>query len=114
MKKILLVLITLLIIVTSSVFAKYVYTSREIVFSPEDNSWNVDNVQDAINELKVSCSNNSSSTGNCNCTANISKPSLGEGMLPVTIADDGTVTYISDNDSNWYDYCNKKWANSVI
>ena len=114
MKKYLLAVLFILLIGITSAYATYVYTAREISYTPEDQTWNVDNVQDAINELKVSCSNNSSSTGNCNCTANISKPSLGEGMLPVTIADDGTVTYISDNDANWYDYCNKKWANSVI
>ena len=114
MKKYLLAVLFILLIGITSAYATYVYTAREISYTPEDQTWNVDNVQDAINELKVSCSNNSSSTGNCNCTASISKPSLGEGMLPVTIADDGTVTYISDTDSNWYDYCNKKWANSVI
>jgi len=36
------------------------------------------------------------------------------GMVPVTIANDGTVTTVSKNSSNWYNYDNKKWANAVL
>ncbi len=39
-------------------------------------------------------------------------PVLGENMIPVTIANDGTVIY-ADMNSVWYDYSNKKWANAV-
>ncbi len=39
---------------------------------------------------------------------------LDEGMIPVTIANDGTVTAVSYEDDNWYDYPNKKWANAVL
>jgi len=41
-------------------------------------------------------------------------PKLDVGMIPVTISDDGTVTVVSEDDSNWYDYANKKWANVVL
>ena len=37
-----------------------------------------------------------------------------EGMIPVTIANNGTVTTISEDDEEWYDYENKKWANAVL
>ncbi|MDD3453720.1 MAG: type II secretion system protein [Bacilli bacterium] len=40
-------------------------------------------------------------------------PVLGTGMIPVIIADDGTVTY-ADVNSEWYNYADKKWANAVI
>jgi len=41
-------------------------------------------------------------------------PILDEGMIPVTIANDGTVTTIKDSDSGWYSYENKEWANAVV
>jgi len=41
-------------------------------------------------------------------------PTIDSGMIPVTIANDGTVKTILKNDSNWYDYENKKWANAVL
>ncbi len=38
-----------------------------------------------------------------------------EGKLkPVKLADDGTVTYVSQDDEEWYNYNEKKWANAVI
>ncbi len=40
-------------------------------------------------------------------------PVLDSKMLPVTIADDGTVT-VADVSKEWYSYENKEWANAVI
>ena len=45
---------------------------------------------------------------------NGASPVLDEGMIPVTIGNDGTVTTIMNSDSNWYNYENKKWANAVV
>ena len=42
------------------------------------------------------------------------KPVLDTGMIPVTISDTGVVTAVSENDSTWYDYDQKKWANAVL
>src|SRR5574344_1857452 len=39
-------------------------------------------------------------------------PVLASDMLPVTIANDGVVTY-ADTSSEWYNYTNKTWANAV-
>ena len=52
--------------------------------------------------------------GTCSDISTPEKPVLDDGMIPVTISDTGTVTTISENDSNWYDYENKKWANVVL
>ena len=41
-------------------------------------------------------------------------PVLDDGMIPVTIANDGTVTTIKDSDSGWYSYEDKEWANAVV
>ncbi len=40
-------------------------------------------------------------------------PVLGGNMIPVEIADNGTVTY-ADLKNEWYNYEDKKWANAVI
>ena len=40
-------------------------------------------------------------------------PVLSDNLIPVIIADDGTVTK-ADTTSDWYSYENKKWANAVI
>ncbi|HOB26255.1 MAG TPA: hypothetical protein PKG93_03825, partial [Bacilli bacterium] len=39
-------------------------------------------------------------------------PVLATDMLPVTIANDGVVTY-ADTTKEWYNYTNKTWANAV-
>ena len=41
-------------------------------------------------------------------------PVLDEGMVPVTISDNGKVTTILSTDDDWYDYNNQKWANIVL
>ncbi len=35
-------------------------------------------------------------------------------LIPVTIDDSGNITKVSATNENWYDYCEKKWANAVI
>ena len=40
-------------------------------------------------------------------------PVLKEGLIPVTISDDGTV-YKANLNSAWYSYTNQEWANAVI
>jgi len=43
-------------------------------------------------------------------------PVLDSGMIPVVIANDGTVTTVKPTnvDNEWYDYEDKKWANVVL
>ena len=40
-------------------------------------------------------------------------PVLSDNLIPVVLADDGTVTK-ADTTTDWYSYENKKWANAVI
>lgn len=42
------------------------------------------------------------------------KVSLYEGLIPVKIADDGTVTTTSEKSGNWFNYSNREWANAVL
>ncbi len=51
-----------------------------------------------------------------NSCNSVAVPNLGDEtkLIPVTIDDNGTVTKVNKDDENWYDYCNKQWANAVI
>ena len=51
-----------------------------------------------------------------NSCENIPIPTLDEGnkLIPVTINDSGIITKVSKDNPNWYNYCEKKWANAVI
>ncbi len=65
----------------------------------------IDTDKPTICTLKFETKNNS---------LNGSEPVVKEGLIPVTIANDGTVTKTEENNSNWYNYNESKWANAVI
>ena len=46
-------------------------------------------------------------------TLNGADPVLGNGMVPITLSNDGVATYADEYDK-WYSYKDKQWANSVI
>ena len=81
-------------------------TSKEISFSNGKTNLKATNVQDAIEELYDKTVVDSS------CKT-VSAPKLESGLVPVTIEADGTVKY-ADTSENWYNYCDKRWANAVI
>ncbi len=41
------------------------------------------------------------------------EPELFQGLIPITIDDDGTIK-VADIDADWYDYGEHKWANAVL
>ena len=99
------------ILVVFSIFISVAYAAelikaKEISFSNGMSGLKANNVQDAISELY----NKNISDSSCK---NVSAPKLGEGLIPVTIDSDGTVTY-ADTSKEWYNYCDKRWANAVI
>ncbi len=47
-----------------------------------------------------------------NASKKVNAPKLADGLTPVVINDNGTITEVGQYDSNWYDYENKKWANA--
>ncbi len=47
-----------------------------------------------------------------NETKKVNAPQIADGLTPVIISDDGSITEVSQYDSNWYDYENRKWANA--
>lgn len=97
------------IIGISSVYAYNLCQARNVVYSPKDSTWDVSNVQEAISDLyKIKC-------GGANSCGDIAEPKFydDKSFIPVTIDDDGTVRY-ADTSTNWYDYCEKRWANAVV
>ncbi len=109
MKKILksnvfLIIVTAFIVSSISVYAVNTYKASDVVYNASDGTSK--NVNDAITELY----NDNIDIGGCSSKVT---PILGIGMIPVIISDNGTVTY-ADTNSNWYNYCDKKWANAVI
>ena len=99
------------ILVVFSIFISVAYAAelikaKEISFSNGMSGLKANNVQDAITELY----NKNISDSSCK---NVSVPKLDEGLIPVTIDSDGTVTY-ADTSKDWYNYCDKRWANAVI
>jgi len=55
-----------------------------------------------------------SMSGVCVDEADPNEPVIDEGMIPVTLSSNGTVTTIQPGDPNWHDYENKEWANVVL
>ncbi|MFV0249646.1 MAG: type II secretion system protein [Bacilli bacterium] len=74
-----------------------------------------------INNYKISYDGKKAEVVETNCDdmtyvnsiLNGADPVLGTKMIPVTIADNGDVTY-ADTNTEWYNYTSKVWANAVI
>ena len=68
------------------------------------------------------CLNTTKETSRCNgevpvyeeSILNGAYPRISNGMIPVTIANNGTVTTVNPKSNTWYSYTSKKWANVVL
>ena len=114
LKKIIPIIITFIIGISTTVGATTIFNSKDITYSSDKTSKT--NVKEALDELYSKASGSSSCeeiSGGCD---KVAKPNLGTNQLlvPIIIEDSGKVIKTSETDSNWYDYCNKKWANAVI
>ena len=105
-KNIIMVVI-LMIIGVGGVTAASIYLGKDIGYDNTGTNLKSDNVQDAIDEIYEKL------TADTSCDV-VAPPKIVDGLVPVTIADDGTVKAVSQDDSSWYNYCEKKWANAVI
>ncbi|MDE5630705.1 MAG: hypothetical protein K2I70_03805, partial [Bacilli bacterium] len=47
-------------------------------------------------------------------TLGAAKPKVDEKLVPISLANDGTATMVSESDATWYNYSEKRWANAVI
>ncbi len=50
----------------------------------------------------------------CDSNLNGAEPVISGNLIPVVIDENSVVTKVDPTDSDWYDYCGKKWANAVI
>ena len=91
----------------SVAYAADIILSEEVYFDNKNSNLSSTNVQDAIDEINEKVLLTKS------CSNNVAEPKLNDGLIPVTIKDDGTVTY-ADTSKKWYDYCEKSWANAVV
>ncbi len=96
-----------LILFISVAYAADIILSKEVSFDNGNTNLKASNVQDALEELYSKAKFEKS------CSADVAEPVLKDGLVPVKISDDGTVTY-ADTSKSWYDYCEKVWANAVI
>ena len=96
-----------LIFFVSVAYAADIMLSKEVFFDNGNTNLKATNVQDALEELYSKAKSEKS------CSADVAEPVLKDGLIPVKISDNGTVTY-ADTSKVWYDYCDKVWANAVI
>ena len=93
--------------------------AKDILYSPTDDAWDIDTVDDALNDLYNVCvlgekpGDGTGGSGDGNDRSGASAPLINGDLVPVLIANDGVVTYANTSEK-WYDYNNKEWANAVI
>ncbi len=115
--KYLLCLLTGMLIVGGiSVYAvSTIIDSKEVSYDNKNSNGSYDNVQDSIDELYQRYKNLSGEQDTIYTEGilNGADPVLGDGMIPITLEDDGTVKY-ANLYTPWYKYAAKRWANAVI
>jgi hypothetical protein len=94
------------VLVTTVYAATPVIKAAMVKYDNSESKSSYDNVQGAIDDLYKKAK-----TDSC---LSVAEPVLSDELVPVTIANDGTVTMVDSSSSDWYDYCNKVWANAVI
>ncbi|MGM9834863.1 MAG: hypothetical protein ACI31M_03705, partial [Bacilli bacterium] len=109
-KNIIILGVVVLLISSLTVTAALVTSANNITFSSSKTEKT--NVSDSLNELYDKLDSGIGSGVN-NCSEPTTSPVISGDLIPVTIADDGTVTK-ADTSTKWYSYCEKKWANAVI
>ena len=82
------------------------YFGSEVAFENAGTGLSAENVQDAIDEIYLK------TVADKSCKS-VSEPVIKDGLIPVNISASGVVTY-ADTTKNWYNYCDKVWANAVI
>ena len=96
----------ILIMLVVGVYAAVTILASNISYSNSKTS--ATNVNDALNELYE----NTPSPKYKESILNGADPVLPDDLVPVTIVNNGTVTY-ANTSSEWYNYENKTWANAV-
>ena len=115
-KYILCFLAGILVVGSISVYAvTAIIDSKEVSYDKKNSNGSYDNVQDSIDELykRYKDLSGEQDTIYTEKILNGADPVLGDGMIPITLEDDGTVKY-ANLYTSWYKYAAKRWANAVI
>ena len=107
MKKSAIIVAIVFMLGISVAYAADMIIGKDVYYDNSSSSLSSTNVQDAIDEINEKVLLTKS------CSNNVAEPKLSDGLIPVTIKDDGTVIY-ADTSKKWYDYCEKSWANAVV
>ncbi len=78
----------------------------------DNTTWSLTNITPGASK-KIKCNIDFHKNDYTESILNGTDPVLSDNLVPVVLADDGTVTK-ADIYSEWYKYENKKWANAVI
>ena len=106
-KSLLAIIISICIFFISVAYAADLIIGKDVYYDNASSLLKATNVQDALDELYDKATNLTS------CKNSVEPPKLTDGLIPVKISDNGTVTY-ADTSKVWYNYCDKVWANAVI
>ena len=101
-------IIAFLFLISSVYAASTIIDAVSVTYSTTKSGGTSSNVQGALDEIYEKIKSFDSS---CDVVA---VPKIVDGLVPVTISDDGTVKVVNQDDASWYNYCEKKWANAVI
>ena len=110
------IFVGIVLVIGISVYAvTAVIESSEVTYNNQTSKGGSTNVQGSIDELYQRYKDLTGETSSkyTEGILNGADPVLGSGMIPVTIDDDGKVKYANQN-TPWYKYAAKKWANAVI
>ena len=102
-----------LLLFGSSAYAAILYSSSIVYYNNSSTNIISNNVQGALEELATQYQGNYRCPAGKVCTRK-GQPTLTEGLIPVKIANDGTVTTVTEDDATWFNYDNKLWANAVL
>ena len=88
-----------------------VNTNCEVSFTLSNNNFTGN--KEFAGEIEITDGSSDITTVYKESILNGADPVLSDNLIPVTIANDGTVTK-ADLNTKWYSYAEKKWANAVI
>ena len=98
----------------NGILNKSKYASEKYTNAQTEENAGLDDVENRINNI-INGGGSSSIGDTWDDAKGVNTPKLSEGLIPVTINADGTVTELKSEEqlANWYNYKNKEWANAI-
>lgn len=98
----------------NGILNKAKYASGKYTNAQSEENTGLEDVENIINDI-INGNSSDFAGGTWDDEKGVNAPKLSEGLIPVTINDDGTVTELTTKEQlkNWYNYKNKEWANAI-